>query len=470
MPSFIEGFAAAGQMQRDALARETGDQLFPNLLYRADVTRHQFEGMIGQSKTVPVPGLLEINTDSRTPGVEPVPDQQDFEFYLVKPEPKGRVVTQNLPANYASAVGPYFQKQKAQVLQAAGTMNRLCRDALYLAYQSGHALVDVSAGGGVTLTVSSLNGFRFEPDPTSQYPVPVSNGAPKAVLRNGVLVAQKIISAVPNDPSNLDGPGVLTLDGASAFVAGDRIDTVDAARIIRPRNAVTVDGIGINDTLTGELVQRAITLLRDNSVPAHTDGYYHIHVPPIGEQAMFASNLIQRQIETRGFEDNPFLKFAMGRGLGCTWFSNNQSPDQATVAASKLVQSRPVTAPSALLAGDIGAEIVNKNGVVIARAIVTGGEVLQEHYVDEMSYMTEAGYLGRVEAKMTENRGIEIRADGVRFLTQAPTDLYGENTKMGWSWTGAFVPPTNRLGGKNIPNLSVPAYKLAVVIEFAIPV
>ena len=66
-----------------------------------------------------------------------------------------------------------------------------------------------------------------------------------------------------------------------------------------------------------------------------------------------------------------------------------------------------------------------------------------------------------VDAGSCNGCELEIRADGVRFLTQAPTDLFGETTKMGWSWTGDFVPPTNRLGGKNIPDESEPAYKLA---------
>lgn len=468
MSSFIEGFQNAGDMQRQALARETGDQLFVNLLYRADVVRTQFEATIGESKTIPVPGLLPVKKRPRTIGVEPTPSQQAYEYYVVKPYPYGDTVNENLPRNYASAVGPYREKQKAQVMQAAQSINQIFRDRMFLAYQAGHAIVDAVAGNDIV--VSSVNGFRFEADPTSAYPVPVSNQAPKPFLRNGVLSAQRIIGVTLADPANPNGPGILTLNAPAGFVAGDRIDAIDASVIVRPRNATTVDGIGVNDVLSGDLVQRAITNLRDNGVQPHDDGYYHIHIPSSGEQAMFSSNLVQRQIETRGFEDDPWLKFAMGRGLGCTWFSNNQSPDLATVDPDTYVESRPVTAPNARMSGDIGAELVNRDGVQIVRAIVTGKNVIQEHYVDEMAYMTEGGYLGRIEARVVENRGIEIRADGVRFFTQAPTDIYGEITKMAWSWTADAVCPTNRLGGRNIPNLSTPNYKLAVVIETAAPI
>lgn len=466
MASFIDGFQNDGQFQRDALARETGETLFPNVLFRADVMRTQFEGTIGQSKTIPVPGLLEIDTSPRVVGVTPTPDQQSFEYYKVTPEAYGRTVSQSLPGNYASAVGPYYQKKKAQVLQAAQTVNRILRNKLYAPYMGGHSIVDSVAGGGTLITVNSLNGFSASVDPVSGYPVPVSSASPRAYLRNGTLVAGSvIIGATPNDPLNPLGPGVLTLDVAvGPFVAGDRIDAVDASPIIRPNSVATVDGINAGDFFNGELVQRAVTLLRDNSVPQHSDGYYHVHFPPAGEQGLLRDNLVQRMFETRGLEDDPFAKFAFGRGLGCTFYSNNQCPDLATTDNNKRTSSRPATAPDAVGAGDIGGDIVNASGVRILRAVVTGGGVIQEHYVDEMSYMTEAGYLGRVEARSVENRGIEVRADGIRFVDQAPTDIFGEAIQMGWSMTADWAPPTNRLSGKGPA-----AYKLGVIIECALP-
>jgi hypothetical protein len=467
--SFIESYASglqgqAGQFQRDALARATGEVLFPALLFRAGVVRGKFEGTIGDSKVIAVPGLIAPNTDPRRVGVTPTPDQQTFEYYRVSPQPYGRSIAQSLPGNYASAVGPYHQAKKGITLQAAMSLNRIIRNKLYAPYLGGHGFVDVSAAAGATLTVSSLNGFSTTIDATSAYPVAVSSTNTRAVKRNGVLIAQTIIGATPNDPLNPLGPGVLTMSAATAFVAGDRIDAVDASPIIRPNNAASVDGIGVADTFTLSLVHRAVTQLRNNSVPPHADGFYHVHFPAAGETALLGENAVQRQIETRGLEDQPFKQFAFGAGGGALFFSNTECPDLSTVMDSKLVASRPVTAPDALIAGDIGGELVNKTGVQILRAIVTGGACIMESYVDEMSYMTEAGYLGRVEARSVENRGVEVRADGIRFVDQAPTDLFGEAIQMGWSYTGDFVCPTNRLSGKG------PAtYKCAVNIEAALP-
>jgi hypothetical protein len=464
---FIEDYAAglqgqAGQFQRDALARETGEVLFPNLLFRAGVSRSKFEGTIGESKVIPVPGLLPPSTKPRKPGVTPPPRVQTFEFYRVTPEPYRDSISMAMNANYASAVGPYHQAKKGMVLQAAQSVNRIIRNKLFRPYFAGHALVDSVAGGGVTVVVSSLSGFSDSIDATTAYPTAVSSVNTRGVARNGTAIAQVIIAATPDDPDNPYGPGTLTFNAATAFVAGDRIDALDASPVVRPGGVPGVDGIGVADIFSIDLVYEAVTQLRDNGVPPHADGLYHVHFPTVFEKALLRSNAVQRQIETRGLEDQPFANFAFGAGASCLFFSNAECPDQATVDSDLLVASRPVTASSARVAGDIGAEIINNTGVPIMRAIVTGGGVICESYVDEMSYMTEAGYLGRVEARSVENKKVEVRADGIRFVDQAPTDLFGENVQLGWSITADWATPTNRLSGKGSAT-----FKNAVGIEAA---
>ena len=109
------------------------------------------------------------------------------------------------------------------------------------------------------------------------------------------------------------------------------------------------------------------------------------------------------------------------------------------------------------------AEIVNASGVPIMRAIVLGHEAVVESWIDENNYITEAGLLGKVEARAAQNMGIEIYADGIRFIDQAPTDIFHETIQSGWSWTGDFVCPTNRLTSR-----SGASYARAVVIECAL--
>lgn len=468
--SFIEEYAGglqgqSGQFQRDALARMSGEALFPHTLFRAGAVRDPFEGTIGDSKVIAVPGLIAPVTTPRVVGVTPPPQQQTFEYYRVSPQPYGSTISQSLPANYASALGPYYQAKKALVLSAALSLNLIIRNKLFAPYLGGHAIIESVSGGGVTLVVSSLNGFSTSLDIASAYPVAVSSTNTRTVKRNGsTLTSAVIIGATPNDAANPLGPGTLTMSAANAFVAGDRIDAVDASPIIRPNNAPTVDGITIADTFSIGLIWKAVQRLRDNGVGPHADGMYHVHFPTAGETALASENAVQRQIQGRGLEDQPFQQFAFGAGAGCLFFSNNQCPDESTVDANRYVQSRPTQASNAMMAGDIGAELVNSSGVPIFRGIVTGGNCIFESYVDEMSYVTEAGYLGRIEARSVENRKVEVRADGIRFVDQAPTDIFGESVLMGWSYTGDFTCPTNRLSGKGGAS-----YKCAVAIEAALP-
>jgi len=249
-PAYVPG--EAGQFQRDALARNVGDLLFPNLEYRAGVFRIPFPATVGNSMIQPVQGVMKPKTKASRPGVAPTPSPAPgLEYYRVEPAPYRDIVKVAMPANYGSAVGPYWVIKKGHVLMAAQSINRVCRNRLFASAQYGHAIVDLVSGGGVTVNVSSLNGFRTTPaDPTTGYPVPVSSAATRTIYRNGVLLVQKVIGATPLVADEPDGPGTLTMSAATAIVAGDILRCDDASFIVRPNDAPSVDGILAADGLT----------------------------------------------------------------------------------------------------------------------------------------------------------------------------------------------------------------------------
>lgn len=460
-PAYVPG--EAGQFQRDMLARGVGDALFPNLLYRAGVFRKPFPGTVGTSMLEPVAGLMKPVTKPIRPGVTPPPSSAPpLEYYRVAPGIYRDQTPVSMPANYASAVGPYWEVKHKQVLAAAQSLNRVCRNSRFRTAQYGHAIVDSTAGGGVTVFVSSLNGFAITTDPITGYPVLVSSASPRKIKRNGTLLAQTVIGATPLVADEFDGPGFLTMSAGTPIVAGDIVSTEDASQIVRPNGGASVDAIGPNDGLTPDLIHRAATILRLNNVqPVNPNGYY-CHLDPGGTLDLSRTNQMQRQIETRGLADENYLRFAYGAFGACVFFENNESPREGTLDDGRIFAGRPNDAPAARTSAEIGAEIVNKNGVKISRAIVFGAEQIVESYVDENMYMTEAGLLGRVEARAAQNMGVEIYADGIRFIDRAPTDIFNEIATMAWSWTGDFVAPTNRLSSANGSS-----YPRAVVIEYA---
>lgn len=448
-------------IQTGTLARMIGEQLFPGLLYRGVAHREPWEGAVGQTMDFLMPGLFEVNTKPRTPGVARPPKVLDYERYRATVNPYGDEAKAHMPTNYATAVSTYLQQMKALGLNAAQTMNRLARDELFRCYQWGTAIVD-DVAGDPSITVSSLNGFRQTFDPDTASPIPVSNANPLEVKINGTLIAQKIVLAVPFDPDYPDGPGTLTFDGATGAAAGDNLSGLDQVPIIRPGGKQSVDAIQSGDILNMKMIRNAIVSLRKDSIMGCSDGYYHVHLEPDGEGQLFEDNRLQRQIETLGLADEPYLTFSIGRTSGATYFSNNESPAPDTL--SNLVQTRPVNAPLAMGSGEIGGEVINEDGIRIAKAIVIGHSALVEKYINELAFMTEAGVSGRVSGMQMSNGGVAIDLSGIRFITKAPTDIYNEFVDLAWSFTGDWVCPTNFLTGRTGAR-----YKRARVIEFAAP-
>lgn len=462
----IDATGVAQLLQPFTLARLMGEALFPLLLFRAGVIREPWEAAAGQTMSFPTPGLIPPDTTERTPGITPGFKTQEYEHYQATCGSLGFPISIHMPSNWATASPLLYNKLKGLGMSAAQTMNRHIRNKLFRAYQAGHAIVESVDGPGTTLTVNSVNGFANSYDPTTNFVVPTSNASPRTYSRNGTAVAagtSQIIAAAPSDPANPFGPGTITLSAAVGFVAGDRIDATDASVIIRPNGATSVDGINAGDVLNLDLIRAAVTSLRRDNVGPCPDGTYHVHMDPFGEAYIARDNSFQRQIETRGLDEEPYANFAIGRAAGCTFFNNNECPDAGTVTASTITSSRPTQAASARGSGDIGADIVNAGGIQIMRTIVCGAGYMYERYVNESAFMSEAGVSGKIGGMQVSNAGIEIPMDGIRIIIKAPTDAFNETVTVAWSWTGDFVPPTHRLSSR-----SGAAYASARVIETAL--
>lgn len=446
-------------LQNNTVSRQIGEALFPGLLYRGIASREEWEGAVGQTMDFLMPGLFPVDVKPRVPGVSGTPMQLDYERYRASVKPYGREAQAHMPTNFVTAVSTYLEQMHKLGLNAAQTVNRLARNELFRCYQWGHAIVD-DVSGDPTITVSSLNGFRQTFDPDTASPIPVSSVNPLQVKLNGTLLAQTIIAATPTDPNYPDGPGTLLFSGATGAAADDRLEGLDAVPITRPNGVASIDAINSGDILTMKMIRDTVISLREDSIQACGDGYFHCHFEPAGEGQLFEDNRLQRQIEALGLADDPYLSFSIGRAAGCTFFSNNESPAPGTI--NNLVSTRPVNSPDAKGSGEIGGEVYNKSGVRISKAIIIGRSALIEKYINEMAFMTEAGVSGKIGGMQLQNGRVDIDLSGIRFVTKAPSDLYNEIVDIGWSATLAHACPTNFLTGR-----SGARYKRARTIEFA---
>ena len=455
-------------VQTGLLSRSIGQRLFPALLWRAAAYREPWEAAAGQSMTFTNPGLMDPDTDPRTPGVAPAFQDIEYEKYTATMKTYGWPTSVHMPSSAVAITSDFYQKLQAMGLAAGQTMGRLARNELFRSYLAGNGLVDLVSGGGLEIRVNSLNGFAESIDPSSGFPVVTSSAAPRQFLKNGVLIpaaTSVIIGAVPDDAAKPFGSGTLTITADVSFVAGDRITALDASTVIRPKNVTSVDGITAAHRLSMQLIGRAVIKLRRNDVGPCEDGKYHIHLDPLGTGDLFdGDNSFQRQIEQRGLDDDPYKYFAVGQTRSSNFFDNNESPALGTVRDE--TSSRPNDATSAIGSNDIGGDIVNKTGIPIMRTIVIGESALNEKFFPESAYMSEAGVSGKVGGYRVAQGGVELNLDGIRCIIKAPQDWANETVTQGWSWTGAFKCATNRLTGRNTTT-SKPAFKRAVVIETA---
>jgi hypothetical protein len=115
----------------------------------------------------------------------------------------------------------------------------------------------------------------------------------------------------------------------------------------------------------------------------------------------------------------------------------------------------------AILAPEIGGEIVTAAGLPVVRTVVTGGGVMYEKYLDESKYISEAGVTGKIGEFSLVNGGVQVMTQRIRFILRSPLDRLQQVVSQSWSWSGDFPVPSDRLTG------NAAAFKRAVVIEHA---
>ncbi len=446
-------------VQDNTLVREFRDALFPQLLFRDEAYPERWEVNIGDVQVFTRASLLTPTVTPLVAGTDPVPVVPSFEQWRVQAAQYGSSIDTLMPAS-RTALAPLFARNaKTLGLQAGQSLNLLCRDKLFAAYTGGDTLTGNAGAPLATLEVAAINGFVSVI--INGQVTQVSPTTPKPVFISGVAGEQLVIGATPNDPNDPFGPGVLTLAAPVTFAAGARVVAKDAPRIIRVGGAPSVDQLTPTSSLSLKEIRQAVATLQRNRVPTHEDGYYHVHLDPIAQSQIFGDNEFQRL--NQGVPDGlRYAEFAIGRMLGCIFFSNNESPNvfnSAPNGPAGLIPTRPGT--DSLASPSYFAEVVNASGVGVIRTIITGGGSIMEKYIDEnQDYLTEAGYTGKVGRFDIVNNGIQINCERIRYIIRSPLDRLQQQVSQSWSWSGDWGIPTDLLGGQTGGR-----FKRAIVIE-----
>lgn len=447
-------------IQDRTLERVIHDSLFPNLVFRGEASPDLWMANIGDTAVFTRTGLMPVTIEPLIPGQDPTPGTYETEQWEAQAKQLGNTIPTHMPSNYVTLASIFIRNTQQLGLNAAQSMDRLARNALFVPYLAGETML--TAAGVATSTqisVSTLNGFTQKLQNGRLAAVSAAN-ALAISFTNGIEPDNTVVGVVPADPAKPFGPGVLLLGAGltGTPVARTAVLAVTRSRRLRIGGGATVDTITSANILTLNDVIQAVARLRGMNVPPHPDGYYHVHLDTQGEAQIFQDNHWQR-LHQSGAGGVAYQDFVIGTAVGCKFFRNTQMPNLDTVGGGLIAVAGG--AGGAKVAPELGGELVNANGVTIRRTLVTGGGVLVEKYLDESKYITEAGVQGKIGEFSLINGGVAIMAQRIRYLLRSPQDKLQQIVDQTWSWSGDFCAPSDSLAGDTA------RFKRAVVIEGA---
>ena len=448
-------------IQQGALERAFHDALFPNLAYRAEAMAEEWPANTGQQIFMSRPGLLTPKTQGLVPGSDPQPSTLQYEQWAATLAQFADAIDTHMPTAVTANANLFLRNIQQLGMGAGQSINRVARNALFQAYLSGQTVMtSASLTTDTQLQVASVNGFTDVIVPgTNVAPKPVSPSSPLTITvgTGASAVTASVVGIVLTNPNDPNSPGSLLLAAqiGTAFAARTPVVSSAAPRIVRSGGGSSVDAIGAADTLLLQDCINAVALLRRANVMPHEDGFYHAHLDPLANAAIFADPVFQR-LNTALPEGTMYSHGFIGHISGVMFFMNTESPNSLNTG------TRVSTGTSAFYSPDIGAETTNNSGIDIGRTILTGKGCLYERYLDEAQYVTEAGTLGRNGSFDVVNGGAAILTERIRLVLRAQVDRLQLIVSAAWSISTSFPVPSD-ITAQSGPE----RFKRAVVIESA---
>ena len=439
MPAFstiVQDPIIRALVQQNTLERAFHDSLYPRLMFRGEATPQAFPNNVGDSFTQTGVGLIAPNAAPLQPGQDPAPSAPQYEQWTAQMQEYAGTTDTNLPTNIAAIANLFYRNAQQLGMQAAQTINRIVRDRLYNAAESGWSVM--SSGSTISSTTSfpveRLQGFTRarRPDLAAGSPVifdyvTTNNPLAVTIFDNGVATANTVVGYTPTTPGDEVGPGTLTLGTAvTSVLSRGYIYSSDASFVVRVGGGNTVDALNSTDLFSLAAVRAAVARLRQENVGKMPDGRYHAHIDPTTEGEAFSDNEFQRLL-TALPDHFMYQDFAVGQLLGCIFMEDTECPVAETVVGGSTAtfnQSDPF-APELYVGG-------TTSGLPIHRAIFIGQEAIFEYYQDLATLVTEAGMMGKVAEPQITNNGIEIMSDRIQMILRAPLDRLQQTVSTSW--------------------------------------
>lgn len=472
-PTVIQGL-----LQQNFLERELEEGLDSILAYRGLVVEETVPARIGETLTrtrkgrrAPITAPMNLaNNSGIDNGLSSANGVFSIEQYTFSLQEYADTTDLNLMAEQAEIVRQFLNNARNLAVQAAQSLERICRQKLFNAYLGGNTRTIVDPGSGIVASTSAqpasitsgtttagihvddIRGFQTVLVAGAVTPVSSSAVLPTVFTKStGVTGTLEVQLATPysavslgyqSGKSALDVtttpeavPGILTIKntGGSTWTigAGDALVASTAPLIMRPFGRRTTPDIKASDVLTMGILADAMAYMRDNGVPPMDDGTFHI----------LLNNTSMRQL----WADPDFKSMAQGRGAGDPVY---RDMDIVTLLGMTFI---PTT--------ETYIHQISGNAFKVQRPIICGAEsIIQGNYEGMQTWLSESG----IDASQV------AMVDGVVQIVREPLDRLKQIVAQSWTWIGDFAVPTDLTATPTIiPTASGAAYKRAVVIEHA---
>jgi hypothetical protein len=435
----IDAFPAALQpiLQQNYLERAFEEALQSELGYRDVADRELFAARIGETLTKTRRGLKAPVTTPLNPAINTNldnglnPTTWTVEQYTITLGLYSDSIDLNMVTDRVGIAGQFIENAKVNGIQAAQSLDRLARNALFTGYFGGNTRIRATLGAaGPTISADDIRGFLAAPVNGVMTPVSASNTL-AVTVGSDVYTLQAAapdtvnVSTAPNGIS-----GTLTFSAnvtVSDGTAGNTVQAANASAIVRPNGRANSALLQGTDLLTMSNILDAVATLRSNNVPT-CNGAYNCYVDPISGRQLFADPDFKLLFQGAKDTNEVFKKAMVNDFLGVRFVPTTEA----------FLQPHP-TLP----------------GLKIRRPIVCGQGALVEGDFDGMA----------ADDVRPADCMIQL-IDGIAMVTREPLDRLQQIIAQSWYWIGGFTVPTDVTTNSTIiPTATNSAYKRAVMIE-----
>jgi hypothetical protein len=452
----------AGLLQQGFLEREAEEGLDSILAYRRAALQETIHARIGESLTRTRKGRKAPVTTPMNPATNTGLDNGltsstfSIEQYSFTMFEYGDTVDTNIMQELAGIFDELIANSRNNGVQAAQSLERICRYKLFSAYLGGNSYVrtDLGASTSTTCHVNDITGFTTVV--VNGTVTPISSANPitvneTAVAAGGVNQTLTVTAAIP-DATNMSATpsgisGTLTFSAATAPVNGDALIAATAPKILRPFSRPTTAQLQGSDMLTMGLCFDAVAYLRDNGVPPMSDGTHHIILDNTSLRQLFADQdfkvLFAASYRSEQYRDGDIIQLA-----GLTFIPTTETYVQPAN------QQWNGTTYGAVGTATGSAAVGNR----VRRPIVLGAEcIIQGDFEGMETWLAREG---------VNAIGDVFLVNGVAQILRPPLDRLQQFCSLSWTWIGDFAVPSDVTANSTIiPTASNAQFKRALVIE-----